>query len=135
MIYGVTISGMFLAASTQRAHELLRGQARASDLEESLAEARLLALRYQVNAHFIFNALNRAITLVQQEPARVAPFLRRLASFLRTALRSERVLTVPLTEEFEKLSAYLEVEKVRFEERLEVTLEFPAELGQCQVQS
>lgn len=133
VIYGVTISGMFLAASTQRAHDLLRGQARASELEKSLAEARLLALRYQVNPHFLFNALNSAITLVQQEPARVAPFLRRLASFLRTALRSERVLTVPLTEEFEKLSAYLDVEKVRFEERLEVTLDFPAELGQCQV--
>lgn len=133
VIYGVTISGMFLAASTQRAHELVLGRARASELEKSLAEARLLSLRYQVNPHFLFNALNSAITLVQQEPARVAPFLLRLASFLRTALRSERVLTVPLTEELEKLSAYLEIEKVRFEERLEVTLNVPAGLGQCQV--
>jgi hypothetical protein len=133
VIYGVTISGMFLAASTQRAHEFMREQVRSSHLEKSLAEARLLALRYQVNPHFLFNALNSAIALVQREPARVTPFLYRLAGFLRATLRSERILTVPLAEEIEKLSAYLDVEKVRFEERLEVTLDFPVELGRCQV--
>jgi len=105
VIYGVTISGLFLAASTQRAHELMREQVRASHLERSLAEARLLALRYQVNPHFLFNALNSAIALAQREPARVTPFLYRLANFLRAALRAERILTVPLTEEVEKLSA------------------------------
>ena len=133
LIYGVTISGLFLAASTQQAHGLMREQVRASRLEESLAGARLLALRYQVNPHFLFNALNSAIALAQREPARVTPFLYRLANFLRAALRAERSLTVPLAEEVEKLSAYLEVEKVRFEERLEVTLDFTGELGQYQV--
>jgi len=111
----------------------MREQIRASQLERSLAEARLLALRYQVNPHFLFNALNSAIALVQHEPARVTPFLYRLADFLRGALRAERLLTVPLAEEVGKLSAYLDVEKVRFEQRLEVTLDCPAELGQCQV--
>ena len=81
LIYGVTISGLFLAASTQRAHELMQEQVRASRLEESLAGARLLALRYQVNPHFLFNALNSAIALAQREPARVTPFLYRLAMF------------------------------------------------------
>ncbi len=133
VIYGVTITGLFLAASTQRAHDFMREQVRASGLEKSLAEARLLALRYQVNPHFLFNALNSAITLVQHEPARVAPFLYRLASFLRGALRAEGILTVSLAEEVEKVSSYLDVEKVRFEERLEVALDFPAELGKCQV--
>jgi LytS/YehU family sensor histidine kinase len=133
VIYGVTISGLFLAASTQRAHDLMQQQVRASHLERSLAEARLLALRYQVNPHFLFNALNSAIALAQREPARVTPFLYRLASFLRAALRTERILTVPLAEEIEKVSAYLEVEKVRFEERLEVTLDCPVELVKCQV--
>jgi len=133
LIYGVTISVLFLAASTQRAHEFMREQVRASQLEKSLAEARLLALRYQVNPHFLFNSLNSAIALAMREPARVGPFLYRLASFLRAAMRAERGLTVPLAEEIEKLSAYLDVEKVRFEERLEVALDFPGELGQCQV--
>jgi sensor histidine kinase YesM len=133
VIYGATISGLFLAASTQRAHEFMREQVRASQLEKSLVEARLLALRYQVNPHFLFNALNSAIAMVNHEPTRVTPFLHRLASFLRSAVRAEQNLTVPLVEEIEKLSAYLDVEKVRFEERLEVTLDFPPELGQCQV--
>ena len=133
VIYGVTITGLFLAASTQRAHDFMREQVRASQLEASLTEARLLALRYQVNPHFLFNALNSAITLVQHEPARVTPFLYRLANFLRGALRAEGILTVSLAEEVENVSAYLDVEKVRFEERLEVTLDFPAELGKCQV--
>ncbi|MGO9585500.1 MAG: 7TM-DISM domain-containing protein [Limisphaerales bacterium] len=133
LIYGVTICGLFFAASTQRAHEFMREQVRASHLEKSLAEARLLALRYQVNPHFLFNALNTAIALVQHEPARVTPFLYRLATFLRTASHANPLLTVPLAEEVEKLSAYLDVEKVRFEERLQVTLDFPSELGQFQV--
>ena len=133
VIYGVTISGLFLAASTQRAHEFLQERVRASQLERSLAEARLLALRYQVNPHFLFNALNSAIALAQSEPARVAPFLYQLAGFLRAASRVERILTVPLAEEVENLGAYLDVEKVRFEQRLEVTLDCPAELGRCQV--
>ncbi len=132
-IYGVTISGMFLAASTQRAQEFMREQLHASQLERSLAEARLLALRYQVNPHFLFNSLYSAIALSQYEPARVTPFLYRLAHFLRGTLRTERILTVPLAEEAEKLSAYLDVEKVRFEEQLEVVLDFPPELGQWHV--
>jgi hypothetical protein len=112
---------------------LLRRQVRATQLEKSLAEARLLALRYQVNPHFLFNALNSAITLVRLEPARASSFLYRLADFLRVALRADRILTVPLRLEVEALSAYLDVEKVRFEERLEVSLEFPTEFGQCEV--
>ena len=112
---------------------LLQRQVRATQLERSLAEARLLALRYQVNPHFLFNALNSAITLVRHEPARATPFLYRLADFLRVALRADRNLTVPLSEEVERLRAYLDVEKVRFEERLDVSLDFPAEFGQCEV--
>jgi anti-sigma regulatory factor (Ser/Thr protein kinase) len=133
LLYGLTISGLYLAASTHRAHELMHEQVRTFQLEKSLAESRLLALRYQVNPHFLFNSLNSAIALVQHEPARVAPFLYRLADFLRAALRADRSLTVPLAEEMGNLSAYLEVEKVRFEQRLEVNLEVSSELDQCQV--
>ena len=133
VLYGVTIPSLFFVASAQRAHAFAQEAVRSSQLERSLAEARLLALRYQVNPHFLFNALNSAIALVQREPARATPFLYRLAKFLRGALRAPSALTVPLAEEVEHLTAYLEVEKVRFEQQLHVALELPAELGPCEV--
>jgi hypothetical protein len=128
VVYGVTISGLFLAASTQRVHDLMREQIRTSDLEKSLAESRLLALRYQVNPHFLFNSINSAIGLIQDAPSRAVTFLYRLADFLQAALQADTSLTVPLAEEVEKLTAYLDVEKVRFGKRLDVLLDFPKDL-------
>ena len=130
--FGVT-AVLFLAASTQRVYGLMQEQVQSSRLERALAESRLRALRYQVNPHFLFNAINSAISLVQTEPSRAAPFLYRLAEFLRATSRDESNSTVPLSEELEKLTAYLEVERVRFEERLEVSLAIPAELEGCRV--
>lgn len=88
-------------------------------LENQASAAQLAMLRYQLNPHFLFNTLNSISTLVllkQTERANV--MLSRLASFLRYTLANEPTAHVTLAQEVETLKLYLEIEKMRFDERL-----------------
>lgn len=88
-------------------------------LETQAASAQLAMLRYQLNPHFLFNTLNSISTLVllkQSEPANA--MLSRLSAFLRYTLANEPTAQVTLAQEVETLKLYLEIEKMRFEERL-----------------
>jgi signal transduction histidine kinase len=88
-------------------------------LEHQASYAQLAMLRYQLNPHFLFNTLNSISTLVllkQTERANV--MLSRLASFLRYTLANEPTAHVTLAQEVETLKLYLEIEKMRFDERL-----------------
>ena len=89
------------------------------DLEVQASSAQLAMLRYQLNPHFLFNTLNSISTLVllkQTERANV--MLSRLASFLRYTLANEPTAHVTIAQEVETLKLYLDIEKMRFEERL-----------------
>ncbi|WP_428631342.1 sensor histidine kinase [Sphingopyxis sp.] len=88
-------------------------------LEAQAASAQLAMLRYQLNPHFLFNTLNSISTLVllkQTEPANA--MLSRLSAFLRYTLANEPTAQVTLAQEVETLKLYLDIEKMRFEERL-----------------
>ncbi|GAA0484425.1 hypothetical protein GCM10009096_28780 [Parasphingorhabdus litoris] len=88
-------------------------------LETQATRAQLAMLRYQLNPHFLFNTLNSISTLVllkQTEPANA--MLSRLSSFLRHTLVNEVHSRVTLAQEVETLHLYLDIEKMRFEERL-----------------
>ena len=88
-------------------------------LESQASHAQLAMLRYQLNPHFLFNTLNSISTLVllkQTEQANA--MLSRLSSFLRYTLVNEPTAQVTLAQEVETLKLYLEIEKMRFEERL-----------------
>jgi signal transduction histidine kinase len=88
-------------------------------LESQATRAQLAMLRYQLNPHFLFNTLNSISTLVllkQTEPANA--MLSRLSSFLRHTLVNEVHSRVSLAQEVETLHLYLDIEKMRFEERL-----------------
>ena len=88
-------------------------------LEAQATRAQLAMLRYQLNPHFLFNTLNSISTLVllrQTEPANA--MLSRLSSFLRHTLINEVHSRVTLAQEVETLHLYLDIEKMRFEERL-----------------
>jgi two-component sensor histidine kinase len=102
------------------AHErerLLRAEARAH-------EARLAALRLQLQPHFLFNALNAVSTLVADgRPAEANRMLARLSDFLRTTLDRRDTAEVSLSEELEFTRQYLEIEEVRFGDRLRVELD------------
>ncbi|HEX9932706.1 MAG TPA: histidine kinase [Allosphingosinicella sp.] len=88
-------------------------------LEHQASSAQLAMLRYQLNPHFLFNTLNSISTLVLlKQTDRANAMLSRLSSFLRYTLVNEPTGTVTVAQEVETLKLYLEIEKMRFEERL-----------------
>jgi sensor histidine kinase YesM len=93
-------------------------------LEAQATAAQLAMLRYQLNPHFLFNTLNSISTLVllkQTEPANA--MLTRLSGFLRHTLIAEPGSQVSLAQEIETLQLYLDIERMRFEERLRTRFE------------
>jgi sensor histidine kinase YesM len=93
-------------------------------LEAQATAAQLAMLRYQLNPHFLFNTLNSISTLVllkQTEPANA--MLTRLSGFLRHTLVAEPGSQVTLAQEIETLQLYLDIERMRFEERLRTHFE------------
>jgi sensor histidine kinase YesM len=88
-------------------------------LESQASTAQLAMLRYQLNPHFLFNTLNSISTLVLlKQTERANAMLSRLSSFLRYTLVNEPTAKVTLVQEVETLKLYLEIEKMRFEDRL-----------------
>ncbi len=88
-------------------------------LENQASSAQLAMLRYQLNPHFLFNTLNSISTLVLlKQTERANAMLARLSSFLRYTLANESSAKVTLAQEVETLKLYLEIEKMRFEDRM-----------------
>ena len=91
--------------------------------ESELREARLQALRYQLNPHFLFNSLNAVSTLVLDGEASAATkMLSQIGDFLRTSLNDQAALEVPLSEEMAFTEQYIAIEKTRLGDRLQVEL-------------
>jgi two-component system sensor histidine kinase AlgZ len=85
-------------------------------------EAELRAFRSQIDPHFLFNSLNAVASLCGSRPSDARDMAQRLADFFRLALRIGSRERVPLSEEFELVSHYLAIEKVRFGDRLMTTI-------------
>lgn len=94
-------------------------RARSLRAMSSAREAQLRMLRYQLNPHFLFNTLNAISTLVLEQETQLANrMVTRLSSFLRHSLDTDPMACVPLEQEVTALCLYLEIEQVRFEDRL-----------------
>jgi two-component system, LytTR family, sensor kinase len=102
---------------------------------ESLArKARLDALRYQINPHFLFNALNAISTLVVEvRSAEASAMISQLSNFLRLTLSDDAEAEIALAEEVSFVRRYLEIERVRFGDRLAVDIMVPPELETLRV--
>lgn len=105
-----------------RSHETVRLQAQAAQLRAQLADARLGALRAQLDPHFLFNTLNAVSALVERDPRGVRRMISRLSELLRHSLE-EGASEVTLQRELELLDRYLDIMRVRFGDRLHVTVE------------
>ncbi len=86
------------------------------------SEAQLQMLRYQLNPHFLFNALNSIRTLVHEDILKADQMITDLSEFLRYSLSNEGSNEVSLKEEIEVIKVYLQIQKTRFEEKLEVEI-------------
>jgi sensor histidine kinase YesM len=105
-------------------------------LEHQASSAQLAMLRYQLNPHFLFNTLNSISTLVLlKQTERANAMLSRLSSFLRYTLVNEPMGSVTVAQEVETLKLYLEIEKMRFEDRLRPRFEIDPDVSRARLPS
>jgi two-component system LytT family sensor kinase len=107
---------------------------RQSDFENLVKEAELTKLRQQLQPHFLFNSLNSISALVVTKPNEARKMIHQLSDFLRGTLKNEQQSTT-LSEEFEHLKLYLEIEKVRFGHRLTVEINSAENSDNCTLPS
>jgi signal transduction histidine kinase len=100
-------------------------EVRTFELEAQLAKAHLQALKSQLQPHFLFNTLHSISALMLTDVQAADRMMTRLSDLLRMSLENDGVQETSLSRELEFVGGYLEIEKVRFEERLEVVLEIP----------
>src|SRR3954467_8982682 len=105
-------------------------------LGNQASSAQLAMLRYQLNPHFLFNTLNSISTLVLlKQTERANAMLSRLSSFLRYTLANEPTAHVTIAQEVETLKLYLEIEKMRFEDRLRPSFDVDPRVAKARLPS
>jgi two-component system, LytTR family, sensor kinase len=104
-------------------------------VERSLAEARLTALRAQLDPHFLFNALNTISSQVTADPRQARRMIEHLGDLLRLSLESSDRHKVPLSEELAFLDHYLAIQQIRFGAKLTVTFDIAPETRDALVPS
>jgi len=113
----------------ERTQAALRSELRAAQLETQVAQARLGALKAQLQPHFLFNTLNAIVVLVRQQKGQQAEeTLARFSDLLRAVLADMDAQEVTLARELEYLKLYLSIEQLRFSDRLRVDIEVDSEL-------
>jgi len=118
VLYGAIATGFAIAEARRRQTEI------AERLRAEVAEARLDALRQQLNPHFLFNTLNHIVSRLRSEEIEPAlKMLLALSDLLRDVLR-ERAQLIPLRDEVRMVERYLEIERARFGDRLQASVTF-----------
>lgn len=102
--------------------DLNNEKVRVAQLSAQLSDAQLNALKMQIHPHFLFNTLNSIATLIHEDAQAADLMLTRLSDFLRMTLKNSGEPIVTLKKELDFVKTYLDIEKVRFEERLTVEI-------------
>ena len=119
---------LFLALANAEA--VRAAERREAELRRAAKAAELRSLRYQVNPHFLFNTLNSLSALVLTgKTAAAEEMIQSIATFYRTSLTGDATVDVRLADEIQLQRLYLDVEGVRFPERLRVAIDLPDTLG------
>ena len=125
-------SAIFIAMTQQQLAR--RTERRLAEAETAAHAALVRALRYQVNPHFLFNTLNSLSSLVMSGHAdRAEDMLMALSTFFRTSLSLDPSADVTLAQEIDLQRLYLDIEKIRFPERLRVSIDIPDDLADAHV--
>jgi two-component system LytT family sensor kinase len=114
-------SALYLGLKHQQ--DLQAERERALSATALATEAQLEMLRYQLQPHFLFNSLNSLRALIAEDPARAREMVTELSDFLRYSLLAQGATEVPLAEEVASVRRYLTLERVRYENRLQVSFE------------
>jgi len=131
IVYALILTVTLVLESRERMARQITETAR---LNEELSKSQLAALRRQIEPHFMFNTLHAIAGLVRDHRNDAAiSMIVGLSEFLRRASADSHRTQVTLAEEVEYLQRYIDIQKVRFGDRLEVTVDIPAELLCAQV--
>jgi len=112
-----------VAHAVEYYRQLQLGKTRAAELASQLTQAQLAALKMQIHPHFLFNTLNSIAALLHKDVETADRMIARLSEFLRLTLNSSETSVVRLEQELEFLKTYLEIEKIRFQNKLTVEIE------------
>jgi two-component system, LytTR family, sensor kinase len=127
--------GLLVLLGVQVYRQLRDQQLHVARLEQAWSRARLESLRMQLNPHFLFNALNAAVSLVRASPARAEDMLIRLADLLRVALRDGAQDFTTVAREVELARGYLEVQRARMADRLHYSISVEPGANSCSIPS
>lgn len=120
-LFTVIYCGIVVAHGALRSAEAYRAQQlQSAQLGRDLAEAQLRALQGQLRPHFLFNALNSVVAMIDRDAAGAQRMLIQLSDLLRATLKTGERQQVPVTEELEFTRLYVEIERIRFSDRLHV---------------
>lgn len=129
-IYGLIILTYFLFISLTNLSEK---NAKEAKLESLVKETELKLLRSQINPHFLFNSLNSISSLTVTDPEKARTMVVKLSDFMRYALSRKDEQPVSLRSELENLRLYLDIEKVRFGEKLIMEEEISSDCLECRI--
>lgn len=132
LIYWVVAGGVQAYGYRER---YMTSELRLERMEHSFVEARLNALRTQLDPHFLFNALNTISSHVERDPKLTRRMIEHLGDLLRLSLESKDKQEVPLFEELAFLEHYLAIQKIRFGAQLRVVIEIAPSLRHARVPS
>lgn len=131
LLYAAILAFGYAVSSRER---LALQQTETARLNEQLSKAQLHALRQQIEPHFLFNTLNAVAGLVREgRNDSAVSMIAGLSDFLRRVLDDSTRQQVPLGEEVEFAQKYLDIQKIRFAERLQLSVDVPTELYTAQV--
>ena len=128
------VMGIWLYVMIAGVSYTLQSTERAADAEATAARAQLAALRSQLNPHFLFNALHTVVQLIPRHPREAADAAEQVAGLLRTTMEEDRDI-VSVAEELAFVERYLDVERIRFGDRLRVHVEVPDEVRAATIPS
>ncbi|MEZ4696003.1 MAG: histidine kinase [Rhodothermales bacterium] len=98
-------------------------------LARETTQAQLVALRAQINPHFLFNTLNTIAALIAEKPEQAEATVEQLSSIFRHTLQARDETFIPLSDEIALVKNYLSIEQVRFGKKLKVEIDVPSSLG------
>ena len=123
-----------LLGQVQEMKEKLREKEAAEEHARKLAvEARLRSLESRIHPHFLFNTLNSISSLIAVNPSRAEQIVGRLATLLRASLDTSKQPLIPLQQELAMVESYVDIERVRFGDKLRGSVDVPAELQNATV--
>jgi two-component system, LytTR family, sensor kinase len=130
LLYAIVVSFYYLVSYYS---ELQERSLKESELKNLVTQAELRSLKFQINPHFIFNSLNSMSALTEIDPKKAKEMIIKLADFLRYILATNEREKNKLSEELKNIRLYLDIEKIRFEEKFDYSEEINEDCNKAEI--